>query len=78
MDGFGEHDAIEIAADRATATARTHCAVQMEEAIGPNCTLVEMAREQGDGVLRREEKRVLVGAYVRVGGTWKIERLVWE
>jgi hypothetical protein len=78
MDGFAEHDAIEIAADRTTATARTHCAVQIEEAIGPNCTLVEMAREQGEGVLRRSEKRVLVGSYVKVGETWKIDRLVWE
>jgi hypothetical protein len=37
-----------------------------------------MAREQGEGVLRRSEKRVLVGTYVNVDGTWKIERLVWE
>jgi hypothetical protein len=78
MDGFGEHDAIEVAPDRTTATARTHCAVQVETAIGPNCTLVEMAREQGEGVLRRSEKRVLAGSYVKVGGTWKIERLGWE
>jgi hypothetical protein len=75
MDGFGEHDAIEIASDRTSATARTCCAVQTEAAIGPNCTLVDMARQQGEGVLRRSEKRVLVGTYVRVGEAWKIERL---
>jgi hypothetical protein len=77
MDGFGEHDAIEIAADRRSATGRIHCTVQSEAPIGPNCTLVEMAREQGEGVLRRSEKRVLVGTYINVDGTWKIERLVW-
>ena len=77
-DGFGEHDAIEIAPDRKTATARTHCTVQTETAIGPNCTLVEMAREQGEGVLRRTDKRVLASAYVNQGEVWKIERLVWE
>jgi hypothetical protein len=76
--GFGEHDAIEISPDRKTATARTQCAAQTETAIGPSCTLVEMAREQGEGVLRRAERRVLVGSYVRVGGAWKIEQLVWE
>jgi hypothetical protein len=78
MDGFGEHDAIEVAPDRGSATGRTHCAVQTEAVIGPNCTLVEMAREQGEGVLRRLEKRILVGSYLKVAGTWKIERLVWE
>jgi hypothetical protein len=77
-NGFGEHDAIEIAADRRSATARTHCTVGTETAIGPNCTLVEMAREQGEGVLRRSERRVLVGSYVKVGRSWKIERLMWE
>jgi hypothetical protein len=78
MDGFGEHDAIEIAADRKTASARTLCAVRTETAIGPSCTLVEMAREQGEGVLRRAEKRVLRSDYVNVGGAWKIARLAWE
>jgi hypothetical protein len=37
-----------------------------------------MAREQGEGVLRRSEKRVLVSTYVKVSGTWKIDRLAWE
>jgi hypothetical protein len=74
-DGFGEHDVIEIAPDRKTATARTYCAVQTETAIGPDCTLLEMARGQGEGVLRRAETRVLASRYVNVGGTWKIERL---
>jgi hypothetical protein len=77
-NGFGEQDAIEISPDHSTATARTHCAVQTETAIGPNCTLVEMARGQGEGVLRQSENRVLVSTYVKVGGAWKIERLVWE
>jgi hypothetical protein len=77
-DGFGEQDAIEVSPDRTTATARTHCVVQTETAIGPNCTLVEMARGQGEGVLRRSETRVLVSNYVKVRDAWKIERLVWE
>jgi hypothetical protein len=76
--GFGEHDAVEISPDRKTATARTHCAVHTETAIGPSCTLVEMAREQGEGVLRQSEARVLVGRYARVAGAWKIDRLAWE
>jgi hypothetical protein len=77
-DGFGEQDTIAIAPNRTTATAETHCAVQTETPIGPNCTLVEMARGQGEGVLRRTEKRVLASSYVKVDGAWKIERLMWE
>lgn len=76
--GFGERDVIDISPDRRTATARTHCTVRTETAIGPNCTLVEMAREQGEGVVRRSEERVLVSHYSNTSGTWRIERLVWE
>ena len=77
-DGFGEHDSIEISADRMTATARVHCIVESHKPIGPSCTLVEMARLQGDGVLRSAAKRVLVGGYVKQGQAWQIERVVFE
>ena len=73
-DDFGEHDVIEVAADRNTATARFHCTVQTETAIEPSCPLVEMARQQGEGVLRGSEKRVLEIAYVKEDGAWKIQR----
>jgi hypothetical protein len=46
-DDFGEHDVIEIAAARQTASAPLHRMVRTETAIGPSCPLVEMAREQG-------------------------------
>jgi hypothetical protein len=72
------HGAIELAADRATARARIDCTVDVETAIEPRCTLVEMARQQGGGVIRRSEKRVLENAYVKQDGVWKIERSVWH
>ena len=71
-DPLGEPDAIEIAADRATAVARVACVAQTETAITPSCPLVEMAREQGEGVVRRAERRVLEIAFVRDDGVWKI------
>lgn len=73
-DRFGEPDVIEVAADRRTAAARMRCTVEIEIAIGPSCPLVEMARQQGEGVLRRSEGCVLESTYVRRGGVWKIER----
>jgi len=71
-DDFGEHDVIEVAADRNTATAHFHCTVQTETAIEPSCPLVEMARQQGEGVIRASEKRVLEVTYVKESGAWKI------
>jgi SnoaL-like domain len=71
---FGEDDVVEVAADRQTATARLHCTLHAESAIGPSCPLVEMAREQGGGVVRRTERVVIEHDYVRREGVWKIRR----
>ena len=71
-DQFGERDVIEVAAGRNAATARFHCTVRTETAIEPSCPLVEMARQQGDGVVRHSERSVLEIACVKQGGVWKI------
>ena len=74
LDTLTEDAAIEIAADRRTATARAACVVHFETPIdAPGCTLVEMARAQGEGLVRSTERRVLEHAFVRVDGVWKIE-----
>lgn len=75
-DSFDAH-AIEVSADRQTAGARLPCIVHVETPIGPNCPLVEMARQQGGGVVRRAESGLLVNEYVRQEGIWKIERSVY-
>lgn len=72
-DRFGEHDVTEIAADRETAMTRIHCIVVTETPLEPRCTLVEMARAQGDGVARRSERVVLESSYVKRHGAWKID-----
>lgn len=71
---FGEHDVIEIAEDRQTAIARLHVLVHTETALDPDCTLVEMAQAQGEGVLRAASPAVLENTYVRRGGVWMILR----
>jgi hypothetical protein len=76
-DGFDERDVVELGSD-GTATACLHCTVEVVTAIGPTCTLVEMARMQGDGVLRRTEQRRLEGAFVKVDGVWKIARTAFR
>jgi hypothetical protein len=71
---FGEHDSIDVAADRSTAIAMLHCTAVTEREIGPSCPLVEMARQQGGGVERHAERGVFENLYVKREGFWKIQR----
>lgn len=77
-DRFGELNTVEVATDGGTATAMIHCTVEIETMIEPHCTLVDMARGQGEGVVRRTETRMLEGSYVKRDGVWKIARTVWH
>jgi len=77
-DRFGEQDVIEIAPDRQTATGVMHCTVQLETPIGPSCPLVDMAREQGGGVVTRLETGVFENVYARRDGRWTIERSTYR
>ena len=63
-----------MAADGQTATAVLHCTVEIESAIGPACTLVEMARQQGGGVTRHTERGVFELTCVKRDGVWNIQR----
>jgi len=74
-DPHGADDAIEVAADGRTATAWLHYTAETERPIEPASPLVEMARVQGGGVARQSERGVLEGAFVKLDGVWKIERI---
>jgi len=58
-----------------TATARVGCGVELGTPIPGADTLVEMARLQGEGVVKRHERRVLVGSLLKRDGAWHIERV---
>ncbi|HEU4617143.1 MAG TPA: nuclear transport factor 2 family protein [Gammaproteobacteria bacterium] len=75
---FGEHDVIDVAPDGKSATARIHCAVELEAPIEPRCPLVDMAREQGGGVVRRSGRGVLENEYAKLDGGWKIRRCLYR
>ena len=75
---FGERDVIELLPDHQTATCMMHCTVQIETVIGPSCPLVEMAREQGGGVVTRSETGVFENAYVKRDGVWTILRATYR
>jgi len=57
-------------AENGTATASVPCVVETATPIDGNETLVEMARLQGDGIVRRAERRVLHGSFVKRDGCW--------
>ena len=64
-------EAIALAAD-GTATALVACTVETAEPIESCGTLVEMARLQGDGVVRRNERRMLITTFVKRNGSWHL------
>lgn len=71
-DGFGSSERIDVAADGRSATAALPCVMETETAIGPECPLVDMARQQGGGVVRRIESVVVEATCAKRDGAWKI------
>jgi len=63
---------IDVAAN-GTATARARCTVTTATPIESCGTLVDMARLQGDGVVKHVERRVLHGRLVKRQGVWRLE-----
>jgi len=72
---FGEREVIELAADGDSARVEVPCEIEIESEIEAEGTLAEMARLQGDGVLRRREMRMLEADLVVHEGAWKFRRL---
>jgi hypothetical protein len=72
---FGERDLVEIAPGGLAARAEFHCTVETQTPIEARGTLVEMARQQGEGFIRRSATRVLEASYTMHEGCWRIERL---
>ncbi len=77
-DGFYAGEYIRLHEDGETATEVLRCVVQIESAIGPDCPLLDMARQQGGGVVTCSEKGFFDQAYVKRDGVWKIERSVYR
>jgi hypothetical protein len=72
-DAFGSQERIEIGADGRTGRAALPCVMDVQTVIGPDCPLVDMARQQGGGVERRIERGVLEASCVKRDGAWTLE-----
>jgi len=74
--GHEQHlDTIEVAPDQRNATARFHCLTRMEAELSPTLPLIDMARQQGQGVIQWWESGVLETTYVMSASGWQISRL---
>jgi SnoaL-like domain len=78
LDMPGRPQLIETAADGKSATARLSRLVRAEAAIVSHSSLAEMAREQGQGIVRWWEDGAYEIDYVRVRDGWKIRRLAYH
>ena len=58
-----------------SATAQVPCTVETAMPIEGGGTLAEMARLQGDGAVKRSERRVLRSSFVKREGAWTIDQL---
>jgi hypothetical protein len=73
-----QQEMIEVAPDRKTAKARFHFSMQVGEPMTGNSSLVEMARLQGEGIVKWWEGGIYEASYVKVGESWKIKRLEYR
>jgi len=71
-------DIVEVAADRRTATGQFPYSMQVGEPMTANSSLVEMARLQGEGIVKWWEGGIYEASYVKVGESWKIKRLEYR
>jgi len=72
FDSLDGRSSIEVAEDLETARATMRCTAQIEVPIEDRGTLIEMARQQGGGVVKTVESRTIEHAYVKVRGRWLI------
>jgi hypothetical protein len=82
LDQTQEQDVVEVAPDRKSAKARFHCLVQAGAQVVSDSPMMEMARQQGQGILQWWEGSIYENSYVRDGDIWKIKKLdyraIWQ
>jgi hypothetical protein len=77
-DPAKQPDLVEVAADRRTATGQFSYSIQVGEPMTANSSLVEMARLQGEGIVKWWEGGSYEASYIKVGESWKIKRLEYR
>jgi hypothetical protein len=78
VERASDEDGLVFSEDGRSATAGVSCTVAIETPLAPDCTLVEMAQQQGGGIVRRVEGGVLEPEYLRRPDGWRIARVVYR
>jgi carotenoid cleavage dioxygenase len=73
-----QQDIVEIAPDRKSAKAQFPYSMQVGTPMTEDSQLVQMARLQGEGILKWWEAGIHEVSYVKVGDSWKIKRLCYQ
>lgn len=73
-EDMSQEASFELAEDGRSATARCACRVEREIEFSGDSTLERMARFEGHGSHRHEERQVLATEFVKAGDGWKIAR----
>jgi hypothetical protein len=75
LDAALQQDAIEVAADHKSASARFSFSMRVGTPMDSESTLVQMARMQGQGIIHRWESGICENSYVKTGDVWKIRKM---
>jgi hypothetical protein len=73
-----QQDIVEVALDRKAATGQFPYSMQAGTPMTGDSSLVQMARLQGEGIVKWWEGGVYHASYVKVGAGWKIKRLEYR
>jgi hypothetical protein len=77
-DPAQQQDIVEVAADRKTASGHFPYSMQIGAPMTGDSSLVEMARLQGEGIVKWWEGGTCEVSYVKVDNAWKIRRLEYR
>ncbi len=78
LDLEQQQDIVEVAEDRKTATGQFPYSIQVGTPMTGDSSLVEMARLQGEGIVKWWEGGTCKASYVKIGESWKIRRLEYH
>jgi len=73
-----QQDIVEVALDRKAATGQFPYSMQVGTPMTGDSSLVQMARLQGEGIVKWWEGGIYEASYVKVGDGWKIRRLEYR
>jgi hypothetical protein len=78
VDSEQQRESIKVSADRLSASGQFPYSIQVGAPMTGDSSLVEMARLQGEGIVKWWEGGICEVSYVKVDNAWKISRLEYR